>query len=173
MRATRSPGFTIIELMIVLVMIGVMVAIAAPSMRDLVVRMRVKGAASDLHTSLVLARSEAIKRNAGMQLVPVNAADWALGWSVRVQASGVVLTRQEAFPNVTFTTANAAYTATAVPTVNFSGTGRETGSAGAGIAFVLSSATFANIQARCVTLDPSGRPAVRQDRDFNAANGCN
>jgi type IV fimbrial biogenesis protein FimT len=173
MRATRSRGFTIIELMIVLVMVGVMVAIAAPSMRDLVVRMRLKAASSDLHSSLILARSEAIKRNAGMQIVPVNAADWSRGWTVRVQASGVVLTTQEAFPNVTFVTTNAAYTTTAVATVNFSGTGRESGSGGAGVAFVLSSATFPNIQARCVTIDPSGRPAVRQDRDFNAANGCN
>jgi type IV fimbrial biogenesis protein FimT len=173
MRATRSRGFTIIELMIVLVMVGVMVAIAAPSMRDLVVRIRIKGAASDLHSSLMMARSEAIKRNAGMQLVPVSAADWALGWSVRVQASGVVLSTQEAYPNVTFTTANAAYTATAVPTVNFSGTGRESGSAGAGIAFVLTSAQFPQIKARCVVLDPSGRPAVRQDADTNPANGCN
>jgi type IV fimbrial biogenesis protein FimT len=173
MKATFSRGFTIIELMIVMVVIGVMVAIAAPSMRDLVVRMRLKTAASDLHTSLMFARSEAIKRNAGMQLVPVDAGNWALGWTVRVQASGVVLTTQEAHPTITFTTTNAAYAAAAVAAVTFSGTGRETGSAGAGIAFVISSAEFANIQARCVGLDPSGRPAVRQDRDFTAGNGCN
>ena len=86
MKATFSRGFTIIELMIVMVVIGVMVAIAAPSMRDLVVRMRLKTASSDLHTSLMFARSEAIKRNAGMQLVPVDATNWALGWTVRVQA---------------------------------------------------------------------------------------
>jgi type IV fimbrial biogenesis protein FimT len=173
MRALHSRGFTIIELMIVLVMVGVMVGLAAPSMRDLLVRTRLKSAASDLHTSLMLARSEAIKRNAAMQLVPVSAANWALGWTVRVQASGVVLSTQEANPNVTFTSTNAAYTATAMPTVNFSGTGRESGSAGAGVAFVLSSSEYPNIQPRCVVLDPSGRAAVRQDRDFNAANGCN
>jgi type IV fimbrial biogenesis protein FimT len=173
MLAIRSRGFTIIELMIVLVMVGVMVGIAAPNMRDLIVRMRLKTAASDLHTDLMMARSEAIKRNAGMQIVPADAANWAAGWTVRVQASGIVLNTQQPYASVTFTTANAAYVANPVPTVTFSGTGRESGSAGAGVAFVISSTTFPGIQARCVVLDPSGRPAVRTDRDANAANGCN
>ncbi len=173
MRALRSRGFTIIELMIVMVILGVMVSLAGPSMRDLIIRTRLKSVASDLHTSLMLARSEAIKRNAAMQLIPVDASNWALGWTVRVQASGVVLTTQQAHQNVAVATTNAAYAATALATVNFSGTGRESGSAGAGVAFVISSAEYPNIQARCVVLDPSGRAAVRQDRDFNAANGCN
>jgi len=172
-RRTDSRGFTIIELLIVLVMIGVMAAIAAPSMRDMIVRIRVKAAASDLHSSLITARSEAIKRNAGMQIVPVDATNWALGWVVRVQASGTVLNRQDAYSQIVFTTTNAAYTATPLPAVTFSGTGRETGSAGAGVAFVITSTAVANLRARCVVLDPSGRPAVKQDVDANAANGCN
>ena len=172
-RISARAGFTIIELMIVMVMVGVMAALAAPNMRDLIVRIRVKTAASDLHSSLIAARSEAIKRNAGMQIVPVDSANWALGWSVRVQASGIVLSQQDAYPNITFTTANAAYTPASIAAVTFSGTGRETGSAGAGVAFVITSTSIPAIPARCVVLDPSGRPAVRQDRDANSANGCN
>lgn len=173
MRTRNAPGFTIIELMIVMVIVGVMVSLAGPNIRDLIVRTRLKTAASDLHSSLTLARSEAIKRNAGMQIVPVNAANWALGWSVRVQTSGDILSQQQSYPNVTFTTTNAAYAAAAVANVTFSGTGRETGSAGAGIAFVILSPGNPEIKARCVVLDPSGRPAVRQDADTNPANGCN
>ena len=173
MRSQRTGGFTIIELMLVVVIVGVMVTIAAPNMRDLIVRMRLKTAASDLHASLLLARSEAIKRNAGMQIVPVNASNWSLGWSVRVQASGVVLSQQQSYPNVTFVTTNAAYVAAALSSVTFSGTGRETGSAGTGVAFVIQSTQFPLIKARCVVIDPSGRAAVRQDADTNAANGCN
>ena len=63
--------------------------------------------------------------------------------------------------------------ATAVPSVTFSGTGRETGSGGAGVAFVISSAAYPLIRARCVTIDPSGRAAVRQDVNNDATNGCN
>ena len=173
MRARSAAGFTIIELMIVLVIVAVMVSLAGPNVRDLIVRIRLKTAASDLHTSLTLARSEAIKRNAGIQVVPVSAANWALGWSVRVQASGDVLSQQQSYPSVTFVSTNAAYAATAVPSVTFSGTGRETGSAGAGVAFVIQSTEHPQIKARCVVLDPSGRPAVRQDADTNPANGCN
>jgi type IV fimbrial biogenesis protein FimT len=173
MRIRSAPGFTIIELMMVMVVVGVMVALAGPNIRDLMIRIRVKAAASDLHSSLILARSEAIKRNAGMQIVPVSAANWALGWTVMVQTSGDVLSQQQSYENVTFTTTNAAYAAAAVTNVTFSGTGRETGSAGAGIAFVIQSPGHPQIKARCVVLDPSGRPAVRQDADNNPANGCN
>ena len=173
MRIRSAPGFTIIELMMVMVVVGVMVALAGPNIRDLMIRIRVKAAASDLHSSLILARSEAIKRNAGMQIVPVSAANWALGWTVKVQTSGDVLSQQQSYENVTFTTTNAAYAAAAVTNVTFSGTGRETGSAGAGIAFVIQSPGSPQIKARCVVLDPSGRPAVRQDADNNPANGCN
>jgi type IV fimbrial biogenesis protein FimT len=169
----RTRGFTVIELMMVMAMVGIMVAIAAPNMRDLIVRMRVKTAASDLHSSLIMARSEAIKRNAGMQVVPTDATNWALGWTVRVQASGTVLDSTDAYPNISVATANASYTPTAVAAVTFSGTGRETGSAGSGVAFVVTSSAYPNITARCVVLSPSGRPAVRQDRDNNSANGCN
>jgi type IV fimbrial biogenesis protein FimT len=174
MRTRSAPGFTIIELMIVMVIVGVMVALAGPNIRDLILRIRLKTAASDLHSSLTMARSEAIKRNAGVQIVPVSAANWALGWSVQTAVAPVaVLSQQQSYPNVTFTSTNAAYTATAVANVTFSGTGRETGSAGAGIGFVIQAPGNPQIKARCVVLDPSGRAAVRQDADNNPANGCN
>ena len=172
-RSSLAGGFTIIELMIVMVVVGVLVTIAAPNLRDLIVRTRLKTAASDLHASVIIARSEAIKRNAGMQVVPVNPANWALGWSVRVQASGDVLSVQDAYTNIAFTIANAAYAPTAVAAITFSGTGRESGSAGAGVAFIITSAALPGLPARCVVLDPSGRPQVKQDRDLNVANGCN
>jgi hypothetical protein len=108
-----------------------------------------------------------------VQLVPVSAADWTQGWSVVEQAGGTVLLKQDPYQNVAFRTANAAYVTAALPNVTYSGTGRETGSAGAGVAVVINSTQYPEIQARCVVLDPSGRPAVRQDSDFNAANGCN
>ena len=169
----RARGFTVIELLTVMVVVGVMVALAAPSMRDLIVRTRLKTAATDLHSSLTLARSEAIKRNAGMRIVPVNSANWALGWSVQVQSSGLVLSSQQSYPDVTFTPTDAAYTAATVANVTYSGIGRETGSAGAGVAFVIKSTAFPKIKARCVVIDPAGRPSVKQDADMDPANGCN
>jgi type IV fimbrial biogenesis protein FimT len=173
MTTRRGRGFTIIELLIVTLIVAILAMVAVPNMRDLIVRTRLKTAASDLHSSLVLARSEAIKRNTGMQIVPVSAGNWALGWSVQVQSSGLVLSQQDAYRDITFTSTNAAYVATAVPNVTYSGIGRETGSAGAGVAFVIAGTNDPKIKVRCVVVDPAGRAAVKQDADLNSANGCN
>ena len=173
MRERLDSGFTVIELLIVLVIAGVLASLAMPNMRDLFVRARIKTFTSDMHASITLARSEAIKRNAGMQIVPVDATNWAAGWSVRVQASGNVLQTQDAYSRLNVTSTNAAYTASAVPNITFSGTGRETGSAGAGIGFIAYSTEYAQIPARCLVISPSGRPAIRADSDGNPANGCN
>ena len=173
MRARTGVGFTIIELLTVLVIAGVLASIALPNMRDLVFRARIKSFTSDMHASITLARSEAIKRNAGMHIVPVDATNWAAGWSVRVQAAGTVLQTQDPYASVSVTSTNAAYTAAAVPNITFSGTGRETGSAGAGIGFIAYSSQYPQIPARCVVIAPSGRPAIRADTDGNPANGCN
>ena len=56
-------GFTLVELMIVLVIAAVLLAIAAPGFRTLLERNRLQSAASNLYASLMLARSEALKRN--------------------------------------------------------------------------------------------------------------
>ena len=171
MTRTRAPGFTIIELMIVLIIVAVLAAVAAPSMRDVVVRMRVKTAAGDLHTSLLFARSEAVKRNANITLSPIGGgSNWAVGWEVRSGAT--VLSRQDPYPSVTFTTFDAAYTPATLSAITYAGNGRETGSAGAGIAFVLTAAEYPSIAARCVLIAPSGRPTVRTDGNGDPTDGC-
>lgn len=56
-------GFTLVELMVVVAVLAVLQTLAAPAFSGLVSSMRLSTAANSLFSSLLLARSEAIKRN--------------------------------------------------------------------------------------------------------------
>jgi type IV fimbrial biogenesis protein FimT len=66
----RTKGFTLMELMMTLAVIGVILGIAAPSFREFLLNNRITGAANDLHAAFQLARSEAIKRQQPVAVCP-------------------------------------------------------------------------------------------------------
>jgi type IV fimbrial biogenesis protein FimT len=66
-----GAGLTIIELMVVLIVAGVVIAIAAPSFRGMIARQRVQGVQADLLTDLQLARSEVAQRSGAATTVAV------------------------------------------------------------------------------------------------------
>jgi type IV fimbrial biogenesis protein FimT len=61
--ASRSAGFTLYELMMVLAIAGVMVALAMPSMGEFMANNRMTANANDLLTAVYRARSESVKRH--------------------------------------------------------------------------------------------------------------
>jgi type IV fimbrial biogenesis protein FimT len=75
-------GFTLPELMIVLAVAGVLAALAVPSFQSLTQSQQAKNASFELFSSLSLARSEAIKRNANVTVAPLVAGDWGQGWTI-------------------------------------------------------------------------------------------
>ena len=161
-RAARARGFTIIEMMIAVTVLAILSAVALPSLTNFVRDQRVKAATSDVFSSLIYARSEAIKRSADINIIPTNTANWATGWRV-ADAGGNNLRIQGAIPSVTITiSGNPA-------TIVYRRDGRLTAAVNP---FVLSSPDSTSITARCVRLDPSGRPNVKVDSNGNPADGC-
>ncbi len=81
---TKNQGFTVIEILVVLTLLATIAALAAPSFQQSIARQKLSVAASDLMTSALQARSEAIKTNQQTIVQPVTGADWAQGWRIYV-----------------------------------------------------------------------------------------
>ena len=61
-RLPARQGFTLVELMVVLVILTILLAIAVPSMREFIARKRVEGVANELATDLRYLRAKQIER---------------------------------------------------------------------------------------------------------------
>lgn len=65
---SQSRGFTLLELMVVLVIAGVLFGIGVPAMGDFLRNARMNAAANDLLAAMYVARTEAIKRRTPVTL---------------------------------------------------------------------------------------------------------
>ena len=78
----RESGFTILELMTVVVIVGVVVAVALPNYQIMVKNNCMTTSVNTLITNLQLARSEAIKRRQNVSIVAA-AGGWSDGWTIQ------------------------------------------------------------------------------------------
>lgn len=141
----RERGFTLIEALVVLSIAAIVLAIGAPNLSFLIASMNARSASFDLIGDLALARSEAIKRNATITVVPLVAGNWAQGW--RITDGAATLRQREALPT-------ALSVASASNNLEFRPNGRlgaDTATANATWAITSSNAT-----PRCVVITPTG-----------------
>jgi type IV fimbrial biogenesis protein FimT len=94
-RQRGQGGFTLVELLVTLTVTALLMALAAPTFRTLLLKRSVQAAADALVSDLRLARSEAVKRSATVSVCSSvdgascgNGAAWQGGWIVFVDADG-------------------------------------------------------------------------------------
>ena len=145
----KAAGFTLVDLVVVVVIVAVMISIAAPSFAAFIASQRASTAAMDLYAALTLARSEATKRNANVTLAPATGG-WQNGWSVADPAiSGRSVLEHGLLANATLTGPGE---------VVYQRSGRVRGTAPT---FTLTVSTGESMARRCVLTDLSGRPYIQ------------
>lgn len=100
-------GFTLIEALTVVVILSILAGMGSASFISIIATQRQRAAASALQASLLLTRSEALKRNTTVTLKP-RSSNLALGWSISLP-DDVVLQNQEALAGLTFAPADASF----------------------------------------------------------------
>lgn len=92
MHRTNSKGFTLVELMVTIGIAAILAGLAAPSIRDFLMRQRMTGIANDFNASVLRARNQASSRNVCTTMCmssnpggtsptcESSGSDWQQGW---------------------------------------------------------------------------------------------
>ena len=166
-----SAGFTLIELMAVIVLAAILATLAAPAMSGMINSMRLTAAVNTLFSSLLLARSEAIKRNARAVLCKsasgnacITTGGWEQGWIVfhdannngRRDAGEVIVSVEPAMRSPVRLNGNSPFASY----VSFTPTGQTAYASGAFQAGTLTVCVESSetLEARQIVISSSGRP---------------
>jgi len=146
-------GFTAVELMVTLTLVGILLALAAPGLRQLTLNQGVKSAAFDIMSALQYARSEAIKRPSETVTLKAGASSdgaWSTGWRI-LDGAGDKIQSWTVASNVTVADTNG----TPLTQVTFGKDGHLTVTPKLQVS---STSTVAGVGPRCVKVDLMGRP---------------
>jgi len=155
---SRSAGFTLTELMLAIVVMGVLVATGLPSFTQMLRNSQVRAAAESIANGIQRARAEAVANNTRVRFVLGTGTSWSV-----LTAAGATLDSRasnEGSVNATLT-AVASDLATAATTITFNQLGQVVANADASQALsrVTVVATSANLTLR-VTVGAGGNSRV-------------
>lgn len=141
----KQRGFTLVEALMVVAILGIFTALAAPSFNNTIATMRIKSTSFDLVNDLNIARSEAIKRNAAV-VIAAEGDDWNQGW--RITTGGTTLKTHDAL-----STSIAIESAPDddVTAINFQSNGRP-----AAVTNLSITSSLTGVTGRCVELQATG-----------------
>ncbi|WP_349571562.1 GspH/FimT family pseudopilin [Azotobacter salinestris] len=143
-RKTLVAGFTLVELLVVIVLLGILTTLAVPSFTQYQASQAVRNAASDLVFAMSFARSEAVKRNTDVTVSATST--WDGGWVVK---AGTLMLRE-------FASHAGVEIESDVTAITYKGTGRAT----AGATFDITPLAE-GVTAQCVRVSGSGKPNNR------------
>ena len=83
-----NGGFTIIELMIVVALVGIAAAYAVPTFTNVIANNQVRSTANNLVGVLNFSRSEALQRGSTVRVGPLDGASWVSGVAVWADGDG-------------------------------------------------------------------------------------
>ncbi len=82
----KARGFTLIELMISLTIVGILAVVGLPSLTDFIAEQRVRTAASDLVSEIAFARAKAVEQSRRVIMERLGVA-WDQGWRTYVDVN--------------------------------------------------------------------------------------
>jgi type IV fimbrial biogenesis protein FimT len=153
-RCIKSQGFSLVELVVAMAIMGILITITLPAMDSILLNGRLRSYSNELLASAYLARSEAIKTNTVVRLCASasgTACDgsWEQGWVV-IRSDDAVIESHAALKEGFVINGS-------VTTVSFKPTGIGATQA------TLTICKSGGDQSRLVTVNASGRPSVTKE----------
>jgi len=146
----RSHGFTLVEMMVVMVIAAILAGVAAPSFSKAIASQRAKSAGTDVYLALLKARSEAIRRNAVVTLAP-KTGGWQNGWQIVNPGDATDILEDHG--------AASSVAITGPTSVVYRPSGRL--QAGSSVSFAVTVGTGASASSHCVAVELSGQPYTK------------